>query len=151
MAQWCNHSDKGCITTTSGLLVQNNWKKPAINDNQYLNNGLTHCFNNQQPFFRWTQATQLPLELSVAFSALTLLAGRQEEHLDCKNWVMRCWHGCLPGARCKVFAYDPADVTATPSSLESRITCLVPAYPRCPGTEDIKWVFVCLFQKKRWA
>jgi len=26
-----------------------------------------------------------------AFSALTLLVGRQEEHLVCKNWVMRGW------------------------------------------------------------
>jgi len=25
-----------------------------------------------------------------AFSALTLLAGRQEQHPACKNWVMRC-------------------------------------------------------------
>ena len=25
-----------------------------------------------------------------AFSALTLLVGRQEEHLSCKNWVMMC-------------------------------------------------------------
>jgi len=26
-----------------------------------------------------------------AFSALLLLAGRQEEHSACKNEVMRCW------------------------------------------------------------
>ena len=29
------------------------------------------------------------------FSALTLLVGCQEEHPACKNWVMRCWCGCL--------------------------------------------------------
>jgi len=28
-----------------------------------------------------------------------------------------CWHGYLSGARCKWFAYGPADATATPSSL----------------------------------
>ena len=51
---------------------------------------------------------------------LTLLVGRQEEHLVCKkNWVMRCWYGYLSGMRCKWFAYGPADVTATPSSLAS--------------------------------
>jgi len=33
----------------------------------------------------------------VAFSALTLLAGRQEGHPDCKNWVVRYWHGYLYG------------------------------------------------------
>jgi len=36
----------------------------------------------------------------VAFSALTLLLVRQEEHPPCKNRVLRCWHGCLSGARC---------------------------------------------------
>jgi len=36
------------------------------------------------------------------FSALTLLAGRPEEHPVCKHWVMTCWCGCgyLSGARC---------------------------------------------------
>ena len=29
-----------------------------------------------------------------------------------KNWVVRCWCGCLSGARCRL-AYGPADVTAT--------------------------------------
>jgi len=28
-----------------------------------------------------------------AFSALTLLVGRQERHPACKNWVVRYWHG----------------------------------------------------------
>ena len=36
-----------------------------------------------------------------------------------KNWVMRCWHGCLCGVRCKWFAYGPADATVTLSSLAS--------------------------------
>jgi len=34
-----------------------------------------------------------------------------------KNWVVRYWHGYLSGARCKWFAYGPADATAAPSSL----------------------------------
>ena len=36
-----------------------------------------------------------------------------------KNWVMKCLHGYLSGARCKRFAYGPADATVTPSSLAS--------------------------------
>jgi len=36
-----------------------------------------------------------------------------------KNWVMRCWRGCLSGARWKWFVYGQADATATPSSLSS--------------------------------
>jgi len=54
-----------------------------------------------------------PSVLQVVFSALTLLVGCQEEHLACKNWVMRCWCGYLSGARCRLFAYGPADATAS--------------------------------------
>jgi len=46
-----------------------------------------------------------------AFSALTLLVGRQEGHPACKNWVVGCWRGYVSGARCR-FAYCPADATA---------------------------------------
>jgi len=52
------------------------------------------------------------LHQDFAFSALTLLVGRQEGHPACKNWVLRCWRGYLSGARCKL-AYGPADATAT--------------------------------------
>ena len=37
-----------------------------------------------------------------------------------KNWVMRCWRGCLSGVRCKWFAYGPTDATAT-----HIITCFI--------------------------
>ena len=47
-----------------------------------------------------------------AFSALTLLVGRQEEHLACKTCVMRCWCEDLSGARCRLFVYGPVDATA---------------------------------------
>jgi len=30
-----------------------------------------------------------------------------------KNWVMRCWCGYLSGAKCRWFAYGPADATST--------------------------------------
>ena len=53
------------------------------------------------------------LENMLAFSALTLLVGRQEGHPACKK---NEWWGagvviCL-GVRCRL-AYDPADATAT--------------------------------------
>jgi len=57
---------------------------------------------------KWTTAWNL----HIAFIALTLLVGRQEEHPVGKNWLMRCWCGCLSGARCRLFAYGPADATA---------------------------------------
>jgi len=47
-----------------------------------------------------------------AFSALTLLVGRQEVHPACKKRVVGYWHGYLSGARCRL-AYGPADATAT--------------------------------------
>jgi len=35
-----------------------------------------------------------------AFSGLTLLLGRQEEH-PCKKFSVACWHSYLSGARCR--------------------------------------------------
>jgi len=54
-----------------------------------------------------------------AFSALTLLVGRQEQHPACKKLSdgVLAWYLCA--ARCKWFACDPADAAATPSSLDS--------------------------------
>jgi len=63
---------------------------------------------------------KIPCQLKVstqAFSALTLLVGHEEEHPACKKFVMWCWCGYLSGVRCRWFAYGPAGVTATPSSL----------------------------------
>ena len=49
----------------------------------------------------------------IAFSALTLLVGRQEGHPACKKTrVVGCWHGYLSGARCRL-ACGSADATAT--------------------------------------
>jgi len=39
------------------------------------------------------------------------LVGRKDIR-PVKNWVLRCWHGYLSGARCRL-AYGPADATAT--------------------------------------
>jgi len=54
-----------------------------------------------------------------AFSASTLRVGRQEEHPACKNSVMRSWCGYLSGARCRLFAYGPADATASQNPIIS--------------------------------
>ena len=53
-----------------------------------------------------------PTRIGVAFSALTLLVGRQEGHPACKKLMVRWWRGYLSGARCRL-AYSPADATAT--------------------------------------
>jgi len=49
----------------------------------------------------------------IAFSALTLLVGRQGGHPACKKLrVVGYWHGYLSGAGCRL-AYGPVDATAT--------------------------------------
>jgi len=81
-----------------------------------------------------------------AFSALTLLVWHQEEHLACKNSVMKCWCACLSGSRCRLFADGPADATA--SKPHDLLPHLNPdwfyfsgtAYQGCPGKEAIKRV-----------
>jgi len=45
------------------------------------------------------------------FDAVGWASGR---HLACKNWVLRCWRGYLSEARCRLFAYGPADATDIP-------------------------------------
>jgi len=58
------------------------------------------------------------MAINDAFIALTLLVGRQEEHL-----VVGCWCGYLSGAIvCILFAYGPADATATPNPI---VSCLI--------------------------
>ena len=83
----------------------------------------------------------------LAFSALTLLVGHQEEHLACKN---ECCRGYLYGARCKLLPYDQADATATQSSLAVLKSRLVwPIWCQLVKVvlekEAIKWVFVFCF------
>jgi len=83
------------------------------------------------------------IALVYAFSALTQLAGHQEEHTACKNFAMRHWCGYLSGARCRLFAYGPADATASQNLIiliQTAFTFLVSPYPSCPGKEAIKWV-----------
>ena len=48
--------------------------------------------------------------------------GRQEEHLTCKNEVMRCWCRSMCGSRCRLFAYGPADAAAYQNFI---ISCLM--------------------------
>jgi len=80
----------------------------------------------------------------IAFSALTLLVGRQEWHSACRNWVVRYWRRYLSAARCKLFAYGPADVNATPSSVapvKSRMVYLSGAgLPRLSRKKAVKWM-----------
>jgi len=70
------------------------------------------CVSLQQlTFVWWKNAFNVYIPV-LAFSALTLLVGRQEGHPACKKRVVGCWHGYPSGARCRL-AYGSADATAT--------------------------------------
>ena len=77
----------------------------------------------------------------VAFSALTLLVGRQEGHLAYKkwdggggHWLVRMewrpagWSVCLP---LLIFA----------CTMKSRSSILAPAHPGGPGKRTVKWLW----------
>jgi len=61
---------------------------------------------------KYVMILQISEQQQKAFSALTLLVGRQEGHPACKKLSGGCWLGYLSGARCRL-AYGPADSTAT--------------------------------------
>ena len=60
-----------------------------------------------------------------------------------KNWVVRCWHGYLSGASCRL-AYAqlmPMPLTVSCfSKIQTGFTFLVPAHPGSPGKRAVKWV-----------
>jgi len=64
--------------------------------------------------------------------------------------------GYLSGARCKWFAYGPADATTTRIvscfiKIQIGSTFLVPAYLGCPGKEAVKWVSVQMENWSEWV
>jgi len=89
-----------------------------------VHNTRTHVLTETNLIYNLTHAIcysygQIITVIQYRRIALSLLVGRQEEHRPVKYWVMRCWCGYLSGARWRWFAYGPADVTTTPSSLAS--------------------------------
>ena len=84
----------------------------------------------------------------IAFSALTLLVGRQEGHPACKKTE---WWGagvvvCLErGADLPIAQLMPLPLTVSCSSkIQIGFTFLVPAHPGRPGQRAIKRVCVCV-------
>ena len=84
---------------------------------------------------------------TIAFSALTLLVGRQEGHPACKKTE---WWGagmviCLErGADLHMAQRMPLPLTVSCfSKIQIGFTFLVPAYPGSPGQRAVKRVCVC--------
>jgi len=87
------------------------------------------------------------LSVAVAFSALTLLVGRQEGHLACKNggwwrWALVSPDGVAPSLMVGVFA----ELLIFPGTIKSRSSLLAPAHPGGPIKSAIKrlWCGVCV-------
>jgi len=84
---------------------------------------------------------------AVAFSALTLSVGRQEEHLACKNWVIRCWHGCVSSEVQMVciwcswcHCHPVISCFVKTFIIQIVLAFLVPAYRGCRGKEAVELV-----------
>jgi len=87
---------------------------------------------------------------------LFLVPNQQCQSTEGKS-VMGCWCDCLSiylsiylsGARCRLFAYGPADATACQNPIisclfyiQTGFTFLVPVYPGCPEKRPFKCVCV---------
>ena len=81
-----------------------------------------------------------------AFSALTLLVGRQEGHPACKKLSggAPAWLSCLErGADLHMAQLMPLPLTVSCfCKILVGFTFLVPAHPGSPGKEAVKWLLV---------
>jgi len=99
------------------------------------------CWMNIMVFLFWF-ILLFVIMWKCAYSALTLLVGRQEGHPVCKNWVVRrCWHGYLSGARCRL---AHAQLMPLPLTIQIGFTFLVLAHLGSPGQRAVKRVCVCV-------
>jgi len=87
------------------------------------------------------------LHVIFAFSALTLLVGRQEGHLACKKleWCGASVAICLErSADLHTTQLMPVPLTISSfSEIQIGFTFLVPAHPGSPGQRAVKWMGVC--------
>ena len=96
----------------------------------------------------WVARDKKSIKTYFAFSALTLLVGRQEGYPACKKTE---WWGagvviCLErDADLHMAKLMPLPLTVSCfSKIQIGFTFLVPAYPGSPGQRAIKWVCVCV-------
>ena len=87
------------------------------------------------------------LEIFDAFSALTLLVGRQEGHPACKKeWWGAVLVICLErGADLHTAQLMLLPLTVSCfNKIQIGFTFLVPAHPGSPGKRAVKWVYLCV-------
>ena len=88
------------------------------------------------------------LSFPIAFSALTLLVGRQEGHTACKKQsggVLVWLSGLERGADLHTAQLMPLPLAVSCfSKIQIGFTVLVPAHPGSPGKRAVKRVCVCV-------
>ena len=86
----------------------------------------------------------------LAFSALTLLVGRQEGHPACKklSGEVLAWLSVWSEVQtCIMAELMPLPLTVSCfSKIQIGFTYLVPAHPGSPGKRAVKRVYVCVLQ-----
>ena len=117
-------------------------------------------FGTQSAFIRWTEwilaIMTAPETLSSKLSSVLWYCWLDvwKSIRPVKNRLMRCWHGYLSGMRCRWFAYGPADVIASTSSLASLNPdwfILSGACLCCPRKEVVKRVSVYYCSADDWS
>jgi len=114
-------------------------------------------FNHQRDWFQQFSLSSVSLDplafafsaLTFAFSASTLLVGRQEEYPACKklSGEVLAWLSVWSEVQ-MICVWSRCAASASPSfhaTLKFRLgfTFLVPAYSDCPGNEAITWMYAC--------
>jgi len=81
-----------------------------------------------------------------AFSALTLLVGRQEGHPACKklSGEVLAWLSVWSEVQTCIYAADATAAVSCFSKIQIGFTFLVPAHPGSPGKRAVKRVCVCV-------
>jgi len=83
----------------------------ALAEDQHTIQGLIKRPGERWRFVEWHSWAKLHSEVPSVLWHCWLCIRKSIQPV--KNWVMRCWYGHLSGARCRLFAYGPADATAS--------------------------------------
>ena len=115
---------------------------------------LTSCVSRLRASTLSLPKLQLPLPCGFVSSCLVLSSvlwrcwlGDRKGIRPVKNWVVRCWHGYLSGARCRLAHAQlmPLPLTISCSrKIQIGFTFLVPAHLGSPGQRAVKRVCVCV-------
>ena len=121
---------------------------------QWFIHHLVHGYEEKHPLYTPLFFLSTLLLRNSAFSALTLLVGRQEGHPACKKtewWDAGVVICLVRGADLHIAQLMPLPLTVSCSSkIQIGFTFLVPAYLGSPGKSAVKRVCVCVCSRQPW-